>query len=375
MKSNVELRKKNMLQLLQAVRVYGPVHKRQLQKLTGLSWGTVSTMIAELIQNGFLQTQGKRSTQAGRHPEVLDISGEQYLTVGVDVFDSGISLVVADLKGRILHSTGALYPQRTGDCALETMYRLLDDAVQKYRDQHILGMGFALQGVVDVQQGLSVQIGPPLKNWYNVPLQALMHERYGLPVTIAHDPDCLMKAQQTLGSADTAQAKNALLLRMEKYGIGMGVLLGGQPYLGSRGKAGEIGKTLVCTPQGENKLLQDCVCAENLLAGQTEYRDIEALAEAARSGGEAPRAAFDAMGLCLGRALVNAINLFNPELIVLDGFMSCFADLFMEKMEQQIRLYSYDDTVKIKTERLSADAPALGAALLAAESVLQEYQF
>ena len=81
MKSNVELRQKNMLMLLQAVRECGPIHKRQLQNLTGLSWGTVSTMTAELMERGYIQVLGKQSTDVGRRPDMLDVSDQDHLSI------------------------------------------------------------------------------------------------------------------------------------------------------------------------------------------------------------------------------------------------------------------------------------------------------
>ena len=84
MKSNVELRQKNMLTLLRTVRDYGPIQKRQLQSITGLSWGTVSTMTAELMENGYLQIAGKQSTDVGRRPDMLDISDRDQRTCGAE---------------------------------------------------------------------------------------------------------------------------------------------------------------------------------------------------------------------------------------------------------------------------------------------------
>lgn len=375
MKSNVELRQKNMLTLLRTVRDYGPIQKRQLQSITGLSWGTVSTMTAELMENGYLQIAGKQSTDVGRRPDMLDISDRDHLAIGVDFHATGVIAVAADMRGRILRSASAQFPVCSRDAALDTLCEVLDQTVEFCQGKHILGIAFALQGVVDVNRGTSVRI-PRLEDWQDVPLKELVEQKYQLPTWVIHDPDCLMKTEQVLGTTGMRGAANALLLRMERYGIGMSVLIDGNRYIGTRGKAGEIGKTFVPDPgSGGVTTLENCVCEKNLLdyyrqISGKDCNSVKTLAELARQGDPDGVKVFDWMGQCLGMALVNTINLFNPELITLAGHMSRYADLFGPEMEERIRQDAYDDSAAIKAADLDANAGAQGAALLVVDRYL-----
>ena len=173
-------------------------------------------------------------------------------------------------------------------------------------------------------------------------------------------------------------AANALLLRMERYGIGMSILIDGNRYIGTKGKAGEIGKTFVHHPgTGKTTILEQCVCEKNVLdnyrtiSGQ-DCVSVKILAEMARQGDAAAAKAFEWMGQCLGMALVNAINLFNPELITMAGHMSRYADLFGPEMEAVIRRDAYDDSAIIKAADLDANAGAQGAALLVVDRYLTD---
>ena len=377
MKSNVELRQKNMLTLLQAVRENGPIQKRQLQTITGLSWGTVSTMTAELMERGYLQILGKQSTEAGRRPDMLDISDQDHIAIGVDFHATGVIAVATDMRGRILRSMTAQFPEAKRAAALETLFEILDQMVEACRGRHVLGIAFALQGVVDVNRGISVGI-PRLADWADVPLKELVERNYQLPTWLIHDPDCLMKTEQVLGTTGMRGAANALLLRMERYGIGMSILIEGNRYIGTKGKAGEIGKTFVSHPgTGESVILEHCVCEKNVLEyyrqiGDKDCTSVKTLAELARQGDEAARKAFHWMGRCLGMALVNAINLFNPELITLAGHMSRYVDLFGEEMNEVICRDAYDDSAVIKTADLDSNAGAQGAALLVVDRYLAD---
>jgi predicted NBD/HSP70 family sugar kinase len=375
MKSNVELRQKNMLALLQAVRECGPIQKRQLQTVTGLSWGTVSTMTADLMDRGYLQILGKQSTEAGRRPDMLDISNQDHLAIGVDFHATGVIAVITDMRGRILRSMTAQFPEPNRTSALETLFEVLDQMVEACQGKHVLGVAFALQGVVDVNRGTSLRI-TRLEEWENVPLKELVEQKYQLPTLVIHDPDCLMKTEQVLGTTGMRGAVHALLLRMERYGIGMSILIGGERYIGTKGKAGEIGKTYVTHPgTGETMILEHCVCEKNVLdhyrrISGKECASVKILAELARQGDDDARMAFRWMGRCLGMALVNVINLFNPELITLAGHMSQYADLFEEEMNDAIGRDAYDDSAVIKTANLDSNASAQGAALLVVDQYL-----
>lgn len=377
MKSNVELRQKNMLMLLRAIRENGPIHKRQLQVLTGLSWGTVSIMTSELIESGYVRVLGKQSTDAGRRPDMLDINDQDYLSIGIDFHDTGIIGVTADMKGRILRGVNAQFQEMDRSSALQTLFTVLDQLLAFCEGRRVLGIAFAMQGIVDVNLGISVKISR-IEDWTDVPLKALVEERYQLPVWVIHDPDCLMKTEQVIGITGMNRAQNALLLRMEKYGIGMSVLIAGRQYIGTKGKAGEIGKTYVVHPgTGETILLEHCVCEMSVIKNYdmisgSRCDSVKKLAKMARQGDKRAANAFEWMGGCLGMALVNAINLFNPELITLDGHMSSYADLFGPRMEEVIHRDAYDDSVKIKVANLDSNASALGAALIVVDRYLAE---
>lgn len=102
LKGNAQLRKKNIRLLLSTVKRYGPVSRRELEALTGLSRGTVSVLTNELGKNGYIEISDKQAVEVGRRPETLDINGHDHLIVGVTIKTNVLMAVVTDLKGRML---------------------------------------------------------------------------------------------------------------------------------------------------------------------------------------------------------------------------------------------------------------------------------
>ncbi len=100
--NSAQMRVGNMRTLLTTIRDHGPIAKRELQQLTGPSWGSVSSLTTLLLHSRYVVAAGKQATASGRRPDELDInSGDNYI-IGLDINLTGLCGVVTDMKGRIV---------------------------------------------------------------------------------------------------------------------------------------------------------------------------------------------------------------------------------------------------------------------------------
>ena len=74
MKSNTQLRQKSIKKVLNEIRIRGPLAKRELQEITGFSWGNISSITTELFNDNYITASGKIETYVGRRPEAFDIN-------------------------------------------------------------------------------------------------------------------------------------------------------------------------------------------------------------------------------------------------------------------------------------------------------------
>ena len=88
MKGNTQLRQKSLKKALTEIRNRGPVSKRELQDITGFSWGNISSITTELYNEKFIMVSGKQETFVGRKPDVFDININDNLIIGID-FSNG----------------------------------------------------------------------------------------------------------------------------------------------------------------------------------------------------------------------------------------------------------------------------------------------
>jgi predicted transcriptional regulator len=66
MKSNTQLRQESLKKVISVIREKGPISKRELQRITGFSWGNISSTITLLCEEVIISCSGKQETGLGR---------------------------------------------------------------------------------------------------------------------------------------------------------------------------------------------------------------------------------------------------------------------------------------------------------------------
>lgn len=371
----------NQQLLLSKIKELGPITKRELQDATGLSWGLISKLVNLLVDEGYIESYCRETESVGRKAEEFDINNHRNFFVGIDFNYRGIFVVLTDMKGRIIkqYERDFALQERTYEGALNTLFELLDTIFEQYSQQKILGIGLAMQGVVDRKKGNSLNI-EKIKGWRDIPIKAILEDRYYVNVDVEHDPECLMKSESVFGCMHGRGIQDAILVSIShRTGLGMAIMVHGDVYYGANGKAGEIGYSIVKEPlEGFAVYLQDYVLKEDILLQYKElvqndhdvtYMDIE---ERAKAGDLVCRDIYKRMGRNIGYAITSACVFLNPEMVVVHATTCGCADLMFAEIDNVVSSNVYDSAVKIKMSTLSNDAVALGGALTAIEHAMQE---
>lgn len=331
----------NVQQIFQQIVDNGPISRREIQEQTGFSWGLISQVTNRLIAEGYVAAEDDlTSSGVGRRAEKLDVVTDNHFYIGVDIDSDGMYAVVTDMKGRLVESSRYSWQEKVCEQVLQMIYGVLDCLMEKYADKNITRIGVSTQGITDVARGVSVYIRK-IKNWVDVPLRELLGSRYDVDVVVAHDPDCLMESERAFGLLKKANVSDVLLMHFNHHAnsLGMSVMVDGQLYFGHRGRAAEIGYTIIGeTADGKPRMLEDDIVDDSISSAQ----------------------------LCnsIGKAMAVANTLFNPEIIVLNIPECSFADQLIEAVERWIRTASYDTSVKVRTSKLKQEAKARGAAMI-----------
>lgn len=378
MKGNTQLRQESIKKVLFEIRQKGPVSKRELQALTGFSWGNISSITTCLMNEKYIMSSGKQETYVGRKPEEFDININDNYIIGVDFNSEGVLVVVCDLKGRVINRYDFKFEEKNKEYALHNLFTLVEKAIDDNKNKKITYIAVAMQGEVDTENGISVKIST-ISGWRNVPICKELEERFGIDTVVFHDPDCLLYTEKNFGKLSGKQVDNAILLRID-HGIGIAAMLSGNMYMGNKGKTCEIDKTAVPV-KGEREwsLLRNIVSDKSVERRYSELtgenKKCNDIAQAAQNGGETEKDIFKQLGIALGFALNNTIGLLNPETVILFGDFIKYHTLFLSFTENTLKELLAEEMPEIVLSQLNNDAAAVGATLFATDKVIEKLKF
>lgn len=370
----------NQLRLLQALRVTPGISRSELASRTGLAKATVSALINEFISNGLIceHEQTDKRAHAGRHPVKLAFDPHTAVVIGIELTGGECVAALCDLHARPVRS--ATYPmaRSTIHQATATIGRAIRDLCNGYEDHAAIAIGIGIPGVVDSSQQVVVlaeNIG-----WNGVPFAQLVERKTGTRALLANRSNAGALGEYSNGAAKGVQ--NLIYVTIN-LGIGAGIIINGQLYGGTNGSAGELGHTKIiadgslCTC-GNTGCLETLVSVPAVLRrAKLELRrdalDVNTLLRLLPEGNEHAMRVIDDTATHLGTALANLINLFNPEVVVIDSPLADPDGIFIRSLRRTIKQRAFHvpfSAVRIIPESLGHLGPAVGAANLAAQDAL-----
>lgn len=385
------MRSENVLSVLQCIQENGPVYRKELKEMTGLSWGSVSFIVNRLLEDGLI-TQKQQSTKAkGRNPGKLEVSSHQYSIVGLDINQSGLTVVTMNLKSAVIDviCERICTPQR--EKILEQAFELLDSVKRREEGNRrkIIGIGVSMQGSVDAESGVSLY-NPYFDHWDNVPIQRILHERYACKVIVEHTTECAAMYEMKFGMAKGVH--NFIYVRMG-VSLGISVIHEGAFLRGYNGNAGEFGH-IIMKWDGEKCSCGKRGCLETVASERSILKHLgQRIAEGEKSVLSDMRMNDQGMTMdhvyrayCLGDPLVReeieqttnylalglttVINLLNPEMLVLGGDMIRYEGMFIERLRKQVESLAWAGSSKtILTSTTQDNTAAIGAGLLIVDDV------
>jgi glucokinase len=313
-------------------------------------------------------------------------------SVGIDVGGTNVKIAVVDLKGNIIYSNSVPTRAEMGyeytiKNIKETIYASLKET--KLTVDSIQGIGIGLPGQINSDEGL-VRLLPNIPGWKNVPLGKILEDEFKVKTKLDNDVRVATLGEYTFGAGQGC--KNLICLTVGT-GVGSGIIVNGQLVRGASMSAGEIGHMVVMEPHGPICGCGSTGCLEALASGpaivqmareyisggkSTLYKELAAsgpitpylVYEAAIQGDAVARRIFTITGEWLGLALVNVVNLLNPERIIIGGGVGQSGDLLLEPIRKVIKeraLKSSADAVEVVAAELGESAGVVGASLLVSQ--------
>jgi glucokinase-like ROK family protein len=388
-KTTRDLRRVNRCTVLQKLYFAGSSNRLSLSEQTGLSPATVTNVVAELLDEGIVVESGSEESSGGRPRAVLEVNPAYGHLVGIDLGETHIQSELFDLT---MHSLGvAKRPLKTEDnrpeqiadyIVHETEALLAELGVQHDR---VLGIGIGAPGLVEPVGGVSVLA--PNWGWHNVPLLTMLEKSIDLPIYLDNGAKAMALAEMWFGAG---RGVDDLITLLIGTGVGAAIVAQGKLFHGVTNSAGEWGHTKIVLDGHECRCggrgcLEAYVGAPALIRRLHELdprndlpddqiETIAAIVEASQRGDLAAVQVMEETAHYLGAGIANLINLYNPQLIVLGGWVGLqIGERILPQLYQFIEQYALKQPLEATTislSQLGQDAISMGAACLALDSLL-----
>ena len=313
-----------------------------------------------------------RRTGAGARRRVVSGHMGQRL-IGVDVGGTKVSVAVLE-DGRLSEPTIA----PTNLTSSEALVDQLVAAIRAAGPATAVGIG--VPSVIDFATGTArSSVNIPLQG---VPLRHALTERLGIPTFV--DNDATVAALAEAHDDDMRPIADIVVMFTVGTGVGGGIVIGGRTFRGATGAAPEIGHTIIGAALEHGAPPADGfphpASLEHHAAGRALDRlglargigDGHAVVAAARIGDSEALDAIRILGEALGVGIANAINTFDPDLVVVGGGVSTAGELLLRPARESARRFVVNGVgtrTEIRLARYGPQAGVRGATLLAGQEL------
>ncbi len=363
-----------------------------LGKEMDMSVPTVTKLVGELIEDGFVVDFGKFETAGGRRPNKYGINPDSGYFLGVDMLDNSLNMALINFNGNIVHSKmGAPFQQSD---SIEAINQLCEN-INAFIDELPVSKDKILSAGVNIAGRVNSETGHSYTRYFfsETPISDILTERLGLLVTIDNTSRSMAYGEY-LGGCCKGE-KNVIFVNVG-MGLGLGIVTDGILNYGKSGFAGEFGHNSVF----DNEIMCHCGkkgCLETQASGSYILRRIEELIAAGHSsvlkkkvddgqpifladiihatlaGDLLSIELIEEVGFVIGKHISCLVNLLNPDLVVVGGLLSKTGDYLMLPIQSAMRKYSLgiigNDTM-LKLSQLGESAGVVGACMLARSKML-----
>lgn len=363
------LKCKNRGLLLKLICTNSEPSRIQLSQTTGLTKMAITNIISELLESGYLiESTTNRNPGVGRNPIILTVASTAPKVLGVHLSRDGCYAGLFDLKLQVLKKEAVAFGKETPESVFEKLLAILDRLYAE--EQNILGCGVSVVGPLDALSG-TVLNPPDFFGIVNMPLTRLLQERYPFDVMLNNDMNAAALAEKLYG---IGKEYHDFLYVGISHGIGSGIIADDRLYQNGSGFVGELGHTSIdyqglpcaCGRRGCLECyISEPVMLEKLEKSTNRKLSFEQFCE--RSDDPRVDLILTDMVSKLSYAIVDQVNLLNPQAIFIGYDGSFFPDRYISLLEKEVNCKKFSqDYLKIRVQKspFGFDAPLYGSACL-----------
>ncbi len=369
----------------------------ELSDLFNKSIPVISKSVNELIAEGMVIEQGHGPSSGGRRPQKYSLKPDALYILAVAIDQLSTRIQLFDLLNKpVAEQVNISLELLNNPDALSFLTYHINNYIAQTRTppDKIAGMGIGMPGFVNVNLGINYSYLNPEGTQT---LTEYLTETTGIPAFIDNDSSLIALAEQKFGL--TKSQDNVMVINLG-WGIGLGMIVGGDIFRGHNGFAGEFshiplseeGALCVCGKQGcleaeASMLVVSKKAKEGIMQGRLSTLQAmkdeslekmgDAIMEAAANGDSFAIDLLSEAGYKIGKALAILIHIMNPETIILSGRGAKVGKILLAPIQQALNKYCIPRlaaNTNLLISDLGYDSQIIGAAVLVMENFNREIQ-
>lgn len=361
------------------VRLGGALTPKEIEAATGLSRGTTTQRITELIGRGLLAEGPVKPSGGGRPAQAYAINPDHRNVVGVDLGEQMGHAGLFDLSGRMLDEQRfALDLRDDPQVTLATIARATAALDQSpARTAPIAALGLSVPAPINVA---TARVAKPsvMYGWEDVDIRDQLGRMIGLPVAVDNDVNLMCLAEHR---SRWPGARTFAFIKIGT-GIGCGIIFGGALMRGASGTAGDVGhvrheiqpaRLCRCGKEGCTEAhAGGWALARDLREQGFDCHDARDVIDLWFRGEPAALNALNRGSRVLGKVSADLVAIVNPEVLVIGGQLARAGEAMLSGVRELI----YQRCLPLATQNLvialageGEDLGLRGAALLAMEEI------
>ncbi len=380
----------NRSMVLNIIRSRQPISRTKLARLTGLNKSTISSIVADLLEEELITEEIKIDQNIGRNPLDLSLKLGKYLVGAISIDAALTRIAIADIDGSICGTCSITTEPQQPENFIKTCLTELNRLRIENNLSELHGLGFSIAGIVDSKK-LIVNFAPNL-GWENFNLGEAVKKL--LPdieiLAVGNDAKNSALAELWFGNHGMNLA-NFVFLQVGP-GIGSGIVVGNKILDGEFHASGEVGHMIIFEG-GELCVCGNHGCWERYASDRatisryavkkfgsmdlTNNITVDDIVENANNNDEVAREVLSQTGYYLGMGIANIIKAFDPHAIIVGGRIIQAWDLIYPEIIEivsQRAFYGKKKNSIILPTSLKIRPRLLGAATLAIKEIFNDYK-
>ncbi len=320
-------------------------------------------------------------------------------SIGIDLGGTKILVAVVDSNGHVI-GTGkkATQAEKGPEAVIARIEKTMDEALEnaKIKKEKIAAIGIGAPGIIDSARGVAVYL-TNLPGWKNVEVAKALKKWHTVPVTLSNDVRVAAVGEHRVGAGKGAHSMIAVFVGT---GVGGGIILNNQPYVGFRSSAGEVGHMIKLADGpyepgagvrgGIEAIARRRAIDRDLRAGIASGRKSVLPDLIKEKGGDTITSSVLAKAVSkndpltldvlrraahyLGLHAASLINVLDPEMLVYGGgVVEGLGEWMVSQIRDTARQHAINkhdlDKIRIVEAKLGEQAGVIGAALMALDAL------